>query len=210
MTDRVRNETDYSKYVCESDPHTQKASGAESAAPLASGVGPRAPAQATAESSEGSRALARQASKPPGCVAAARSAVTVGASGSTSAKTGPVSAKLETGAKASVGTDNPDGSKGVHAGASAGASAEVTLRSESGDTSFTVGGSAGPGVGASFGVRDVNQDGKTEMCGSVTHGWLTVAGCAPTQAPPPVAGARGASGTEHLAPTSGSGGASGY
>ena len=79
-------------------------------------------------------------------------------------------------AQAHATYDNPDGSTGL--GASAGYTAvggEVTLHC--GADSLTLGVSAGVTVGASYGVRDIDQDGQPEYCGRIDFGAGTAGAC---------------------------------
>jgi hypothetical protein len=77
--------------------------------------------------------------------------------------------------RANVGTHNDDGSVGLNIGASATAvGVEGTAGSAS---SVTYGVGAGVGAGASVGARDVDRDGRTELCARVSLGPVTVGAC---------------------------------
>jgi hypothetical protein len=79
-------------------------------------------------------------------------------------------------AQVHAGFENTDGSRGF--GASMGATvvgAEVT--GTLGPAALTVGASVGSTVGASLGVRDRDNDGKTEFCGRVEFGVGTLGLC---------------------------------
>jgi hypothetical protein len=77
--------------------------------------------------------------------------------------------------RANVGTHNDDGSVGLNIGASATAVGfEGTAGSAS---SVTYGVGAGVGAGASVGARDVDRDGKTELCARLSLGPVTVGAC---------------------------------
>jgi hypothetical protein len=90
---------------------------------------------------------------------------------------GTLKASAETfSARAAVGTENPDGSRGVNAGLSASAlSGELTA--ESSGNSFTIGGSFGPAAAGSVGVRDADHDGQSELCVRVEAGPVILGAC---------------------------------
>jgi len=74
------------------------------------------------------------------------------------------------------GVHNPDGSTGSNTGVAANAiAAEVTLGS--GDTTVTLGVSAGVGIEVSTGVRDADADGVDEQCVRLGYGPGVVGAC---------------------------------
>jgi hypothetical protein len=78
-------------------------------------------------------------------------------------------------ARANIGIHNDDGSTGLNVGAGAAAIGfEATIGRE---TSLTTGLAASIGYGASIGVRDVDADGKTELCARVCGGPITIGLC---------------------------------
>jgi len=78
-------------------------------------------------------------------------------------------------ARANIGIHNDDGSTGLNVGAGAAAVGfEATIGRES---SLTTGLAASIGYGASVGVRDVDGDGKTELCARVSGGPITIGLC---------------------------------
>jgi hypothetical protein len=95
--------------------------------------------------------------------------------GSTSA--GSVGVEAMT-ARVSFGIHNDDGSVGVNAGVQTAAlGGETTCGTVD---SLTVGVSAGPGVAGSLGVRDLDKNGKHELCAKVSYGPITVGACVET------------------------------
>jgi hypothetical protein len=78
-------------------------------------------------------------------------------------------------ARANLGIHNDDGSTGFNAGAGATAVGfEGTLGRES---SLTGGLAASVGYGASVGLRDLDADGKQELCARVAAGPITLGVC---------------------------------
>jgi hypothetical protein len=78
-------------------------------------------------------------------------------------------------ARANLGIHNDDGSVGLNIGASATA---VGFEATAGDaSSVTYGVGAGVGIGASAGARDIDRDGKAELCARVSFGPVTVGAC---------------------------------
>lgn len=76
---------------------------------------------------------------------------------------------------ANAGIHNDDGSVGLNIGVGATA---VGFEGTAGDaTSVTYGVGAGVGAGASVGARDVDRDGKTELCARLSFGPVTVGAC---------------------------------
>jgi hypothetical protein len=89
---------------------------------------------------------------------------------------GALTGSVETFAlRANVGIHNDDGSVGFNIGA--GATAVGFEGSAGGASSVTYGVGAGVGAGASIGARDVDRDGKTELCGRLSLGPVTVGVC---------------------------------
>jgi hypothetical protein len=78
--------------------------------------------------------------------------------------------------RANVGIHNDDGSTGLNIGASA--TAVGFEGTAGGASSVTYGVGAGVGAGASVGARDVDRDGKTELCARLSLGPVTVGACA--------------------------------
>jgi hypothetical protein len=77
--------------------------------------------------------------------------------------------------RGNVGIHNDDGSVGLNIGASATA---VGFEGTAGHAnSVTYGVGAGIGAGASIGARDVDHDGKTELCARLSFGPVTVGAC---------------------------------
>jgi hypothetical protein len=78
---------------------------------------------------------------------------------------------------AELGTHNADGSDGVSLGASASAvGVEFTVGGDS-DNSLTVGVGVGVGAHVSLGGRDIDNDGKPEVCAHVGVAVFTLGGC---------------------------------
>jgi hypothetical protein len=78
-------------------------------------------------------------------------------------------------ARANVGVYNDDGSKGLNVGACATAIGfEGTI---GGDSSLTYGVAASAGAAGSVGVRDLDRDGKTELCARLSLGPVTLGLC---------------------------------
>jgi hypothetical protein len=78
-------------------------------------------------------------------------------------------------ARANVGVYNDDGSKGLNVGACATAIGfEGTI---GGDYSLTYGIAASAGAAGSVGVRDLDRDGKTELCARLSLGPVTLGLC---------------------------------
>jgi hypothetical protein len=77
--------------------------------------------------------------------------------------------------RANVGIHNDDGSVGLNIGA--GATAVGFEATAGGANSATYGVGAGVGAGASVGVRDVDRDGKAELCARLSFGPVTVGAC---------------------------------
>lgn len=82
--------------------------------------------------------------------------------------------------RGAVGTQNPDGSEGFGAGATANAVAVEGTWNFSGGSSVTGGLSVGVGAEASVGTRDIDHDGNTEVCVRVAALFFTVGGCLET------------------------------
>lgn len=77
--------------------------------------------------------------------------------------------------RANVGIHNDDGSVGLNIGAGVTA---VGFEGTAGDAnSVTYGVGAGVGAGASVGARDVDSDGKAELCARLSFGPVTVGAC---------------------------------
>jgi hypothetical protein len=75
-----------------------------------------------------------------------------------------------------LGTRSADGSEGVDIGAGAiVAGVEATLKL-GGDSSLTLGASAGIGLHFSLGLRDSDHDGKPALCARISE-FFTLAGC---------------------------------
>lgn len=89
---------------------------------------------------------------------------------------GALSGSVETfTARANVGIYNDDGSKGLNFGVGATA---VGLEGTFGTaTSVTYGVAGGVGVAGSIGVRDIDHDGKTELCARASWGPVTAGIC---------------------------------
>ncbi|HEY2408671.1 MAG TPA: hypothetical protein VGI10_21850 [Polyangiaceae bacterium] len=82
---------------------------------------------------------------------------------------GPVKVNIDLlGAGADAGFHNVDGSTGYHAGAHATVGYGEVTANAGGAWSFTVGGGVGAEVGASFGFRDIDGDGRPEACARVS------------------------------------------
>jgi hypothetical protein len=83
-------------------------------------------------------------------------------------------------ATAELRTHNSDESNGIGLGASASSiGVELTLGG-GGDNSFTVGAGVGVGAHASVGLRDIDNDGKAEICARFGVTLFTIAGCVET------------------------------
>ncbi|RYZ03789.1 MAG: hypothetical protein EOO73_26515 [Myxococcales bacterium] len=77
--------------------------------------------------------------------------------------------------RANAGVHNDDGSVGLNLGASA--TAVGFEGTAGGASSVTYGVAAGVGAGASVGVRDIDRDGKTELCARFSFGPVTAGAC---------------------------------
>ena len=78
---------------------------------------------------------------------------------------------------AEIGRHNADGSDGVGLGASASAMGVEFTLGQGGDNSLTVGVGVGVGAHVSIGGRDIDNDGKPEVCARVGVAVFTLAGC---------------------------------
>lgn len=78
-------------------------------------------------------------------------------------------------ARANIGIHNDDGSTGFNVGA--GATAVGFEGSYGGANSFSYGVAASVGASVSLGVRDVDRDGNSELCGRASIGPITVGIC---------------------------------
>jgi hypothetical protein len=89
---------------------------------------------------------------------------------------GALTGSVETFAlRANVGIHNDDGSVGLNIGASATA---VGFEGTAGNVnSVTYGVGAGVGAGASVGARDIDRDGKAELCARLSFGPVTAGAC---------------------------------
>lgn len=89
---------------------------------------------------------------------------------------GTLTGSVETFAlRGNVGTHNDDGSVGLNIGASA--TAVGFEGTAGGASSVTYGVGAGVGAGVSVGARDVDRDGKTELCARLSLGPVTAGVC---------------------------------
>lgn len=89
---------------------------------------------------------------------------------------GVLSGSVETfTARANIGIHNDDGSTGFNVGA--GVTAVGLEGSVGGATRLTYGVAGGMGVGVSVGLRDIDDDGNSELCARGSYGPVTVGFC---------------------------------
>jgi hypothetical protein len=115
--------------------------------------------------------------------------------------------------KATAGTQNADGSRGVNASIGASA-ASVEWSYSKGPESMSVNVGVGKELGFSSGVRDKDANGIPETCWSVELPSVSIAACSEDEAPPrtegPSSGSEGTGSTSREERNEGSGGASGW
>ena len=79
--------------------------------------------------------------------------------------------------EAELGTRNDDESVGIGLGASASAFGVELSLGEGAPNSLTIGAGVGVGLQASIGIRDIDSDGKSELCAQLGLAVLTLGAC---------------------------------